>query len=339
MNDAHPLNLSDVTDEDIRRACHILRLPDDAFHGHDGADPRHLVLKCLETMDIAACPGSGKTTLLVAKLAILSEKWQHYTRGICVLSHTNAARSEIETRLGNTTVGRSLLSYPHYIGTIHGFVDEFLAIPWLRSRGYPVCTVNTDLCMDWRLKSLPVGIRKVVENRRDSNRVLSVKSPDFGVGAVRSGKGLLGTATPMYTAFREVCRKSAERGFFCYDEMFMWANDLLDKFPSVALMVRGRFPIVFIDEAQDNSDEQSAILHRVFTHGDEPAIRQRFGDGNQAIFDHLDAKQSQTDSFPDERVKKDLPSSHRFGQKITRRCRSTWAGSLWTGGLGAKRGV
>ena len=92
MGDDPPFDPPAITDEDIRRASSLLKLPDGAFHGETGTDPRQEVLKSMERIDVAACPGSGKTTLLVAKLAILAEKWQHRTRGICVLSHTNAAR-------------------------------------------------------------------------------------------------------------------------------------------------------------------------------------------------------------------------------------------------------
>jgi DNA helicase-2/ATP-dependent DNA helicase PcrA len=56
----------------------------------------------LDTIDFEACPGSGKTTLLVAKLAVLALRWRHRNQGICVLSHTNAARNEIGVKLGNS---------------------------------------------------------------------------------------------------------------------------------------------------------------------------------------------------------------------------------------------
>lgn len=76
----------------------------------------------MDSVDIQAFPGSGKTTILVAKLAILAKKWTYSNVGICVLSHTNVAREEIEERLGNTEIGRKLLSYPHFIGTEHSFL-------------------------------------------------------------------------------------------------------------------------------------------------------------------------------------------------------------------------
>ena len=111
-----------IEDLDIPWVCELLGLPATAFSGADGTDPRLPVLRSMDTLDIEACPGSGKTTLLVAKLAILARKWTQSRRGLCVLSHTNVARREIETSLGNTAAGQRLLSYPHFIGTIHGFV-------------------------------------------------------------------------------------------------------------------------------------------------------------------------------------------------------------------------
>ena len=186
-----------ITDQDIYWAISLLGLPRNAFQGDDGNDPRQKVLKSMEPMDIAACPGSGKTTLLVAKLAILANGWRHATRGICVLSHTNAARHEIEVRLGTTNVGRRLLSYPHFIGTIHGFVNEFLALPWLRSKGISINMIDTDVCHERRWKALPSNIRAALETNHYTSSVLSIRNPDCSLGEVRWGKrGVLGQILP-----------------------------------------------------------------------------------------------------------------------------------------------
>jgi DNA helicase II / ATP-dependent DNA helicase PcrA len=125
MPDAFPL-VPEITEEDIDWVIDLMRL-----NALDG--PRRTFLTARNTLDVSACPGSGKTTLVVAKLAILARKWTHRTKGICVLSHTNVAREEIQHRLGSTVVGQRLLNYPHFIDTIHGFVNRFLALPWLNS--------------------------------------------------------------------------------------------------------------------------------------------------------------------------------------------------------------
>jgi len=314
-----------------------LGLSVDAFYGTEGTDPRQEVLKCMDSIDVAACPGSGKTTLLVAKLAILAEKWQYRTRGICVLSHTNAARHEIEKHLGNTATGRRLLGYPHYIGTIHGFVNEFLAMPWLRSLGYPIKMIDTEVCHRRRWNSLPHNIRIGLEQNHYGPSVLSVKTSDFGVGQVRWGKGKqLGTNTPTYSNIQNACRDSADDGYFCYDEMFMWAGELMGTVFGVVDVLRNRFPILLIDEAQDNSKEQSAILSRIFMEGDNAVIRQRFGDANQAIFDFLGAEEAAADKFPGA-SKMELPNSYRFGQTIAKMADPLGLKPYDLQGLGPKR--
>lgn len=146
-----------VTDEDIEWVA--------ALMGLDAIDePRRAFLTSRSTHDVAACPGSGKTTLIVAKLAIFARKWPHRTKGICVLSHTNVAREEIQHRLGNTVVGQRLLGYPHFIDTIHGFVNRFLALPWLNSNGYPSPTIDDAVATAHRRGTLTVKEYKAVDS-------------------------------------------------------------------------------------------------------------------------------------------------------------------------------
>lgn len=48
-------------------------------------------------------------------------------------------------------------------------------------------------------------------------------------------------------------------------------------------------------------------------------VRQRFGDANQAIFDHEDDDEAaQTDPFPDLDVMREIPDSYRFGEGIAK---------------------
>lgn len=90
----------------------------------------------------------------------------------------------------------------------------------------------------------------------------------------------------------------------------------MDRCTEIIDVIRSRFPLLFIDEAQDNSEEQSSIIERIYMDGDTNVIRQRFGDNNQAIFDSLKGQSAATAPFPDDSIKADIPSSHRFGQKI-----------------------
>lgn len=311
------IELPEVSDEDVAWACSLLGLPATAFAGEDGQDPRLNVLKAHTSLDVEACPGSGKTTLLVAKLAIHARHWRAAERGVCVLSHTNAARREIEKKLGATSEGQRLLSYPHFVGTIHGFVNEYLALPWLRSNGITIEAIDDELCLSWRWSRLPFATKQALEQRRESIQRLRYQDHEFDIGDIPWGKGgTLGRQTATYQNMQGVCRDSYEAGLFCHDEMFVWASDLLDKHPLVVDHLRQRFPLLFVDEVQDNSEAQSRLLHRIFMDGDGPVQRQRYGDQNQAIYAYQGQAGAATDVFPIEGIKNTIPKSYRFGNSI-----------------------
>jgi DNA helicase II / ATP-dependent DNA helicase PcrA len=315
MNDRFHCTLPEITDAEIRRASRLLGLQESAFYGEDNLDPRQEVLKSVQQMDIAACPGSGKTTLLVAKLAILAEKWSYRTCGICVLSHTNAARNEIESKLGNTSSGRVLLSYPHFVGTIHRFVNEFLAIPWLRSHGYPIKMIDTDVSERRRWNKLTPNSRVFLQNKSVDESNIRILDANYSL-AKKNGQFPCGANTDTYINVKQACQETAREGYHCYDDMFVWARELTNAFPWLIGTIRNRFPFLFIDEAQDNGEDQSAILYRIFMDGGNGIVRQRFGDANQAIYNFVGDSGAVTDVFPEQAVKKDLPNSHRFGATI-----------------------
>jgi DNA helicase-2/ATP-dependent DNA helicase PcrA len=105
--------------------------------------------------------------------------------------------------------------------------------------------------------------------------------------------------------------------FFCHADMMIWAGQALDQCPELQEAARQRFPILFLDEIQDNSEVQSSVLRRTFMDGAGAVIRQRFGDMNQAIYDHAgDSSGANSDPFPDPAIAISVPNSHRFGQQI-----------------------
>lgn len=269
------------------------------------------VIRRTDSVDVEACPGSGKTTLLVAKLAILARRWKWSRSGMCVLSHTNAARDEIVNRLSASPEGAALLQYPHFIGTIHGFANEFLAIPYLRSKNNPITMIDTDVALSRRWAKVPRATKIFLDrkNNGDGRAFLRYSRDDFGGGKMST----LGEHTPTYAVVRAICEESSRQGYFCYDELFIWAGKLLDEQPTAATSLRARFPMLFIDEVQDNDESQSSLLHRVFMQGADPCRRQRLGDSNQAIYQSAAVTAgATTDTFPGA-VRADLPNSFRFG--------------------------
>ncbi len=306
--------IPEITDEDIDWVRDLLGL---------GVidPPRRTFLTARNTLDVSACPGSGKTTLIVAKLAIMALKWPHRIKGICVLSHTNAAREEIQRRLGGTVVGQRLLAYPHFIDTIHGFVNRFLALPWLNSNGYPSPTIDNDVTTAYRRGVLTDADYWTVQNflakKYSSFERLRVCARDLSFDL--SGKAFpAGPTAQSYKLSRQAIETAAEAGYFCYDEMFVWADALLEDFPAVASWLRCRFPLVILDEMQDTFKRQGAMLNAVFPRTSPDVVVQRVGDPNQAIFDDSDAEQDTSDPFPDPVAERSLgiPNSYRFGPDV-----------------------
>ena len=306
-----------VNDAEIEAASASVGLTPRAFHGRAGDDPRLKVLRSNGSIDVVACPGSGKTTLLVAKLAILAGRWTLPTTGVCVLSHTNVARIEIEKRLGAYPAGRAILSYPHFVGTIHAFVNQFIALPWLRSQGIDVVAIDNEICLQRRWSKLKHKQRKAVERTGRGKELLKIVDARHDLGEINWAKGRLGKRKDMYRAFVSACSATTQEGYFCHDDMMIWAAKALDENPEILTVVRRRFPVLFLDEVQDNSEEQSLIIRRVFTEGQGASLRQRFGDMNQAIYGRAnETSGAHSDSFPDPAITIAVPNSHRFGSQI-----------------------
>jgi DNA helicase-2/ATP-dependent DNA helicase PcrA len=117
-----------ISPEDIKEAECCLLAPGEAFDLQE----RVPFIRNLETCDLLAVPGSGKTTALLAKLICLEKKLPFADgSGILVLAHTNAAVDEITEKL--RPICPKLLDYPNFIGTVQGFINRFLVIPFCRS--------------------------------------------------------------------------------------------------------------------------------------------------------------------------------------------------------------
>lgn len=288
-------------------------------------EERIAVLKEVKSCDVQAGPGSGKTTILIAKLAILARKWPSRDRGICVLSHTNVARREIAQKLNLSPELRRLLHYPHFIGTIQTFVDQFLAIPFVRQQRVEVAAIDNERfgARAWAMfcKQSPKGrayllkrcgddlsrAQEIIGSLRLDGAQMRITHKMDGV------KGFAGSTSDTGRALTAVKESLRAEGYFRYDDMFAFAEACLFKVPYVAPALRRRFPWVFIDELQDTSRMQDSVIEQLF--GADGCIFQRFGDKNQAIFD-FDSDADDGQSLFGRRKTLFLNGTHRFGKSI-----------------------
>ncbi|OAM90388.1 hypothetical protein AW736_07880 [Termitidicoccus mucosus] len=282
------------------------------------------ILGCDNSCEVQSGPGSGKTTLLTAKLALLSECWRDAHRGVCVLSHTNVARREIEDRLASSASLRRLLDHPHFIGTFQAFVDQFIALPFLRQRDLPITAVDNERFARraWAAY-ITAGVypsaKGWLKHRGDETRIrqiiggLRYADGELRVDSANYPAGLPAPKSATYGDLRNLKHRLAKQGYFRFDDMYAMAERTLSKLPYLATAIRDRFAWVFVDELQDTSAVQCRLIEQLF-----PAshcVVQCFGDKNQTIF-NLDEDAVVAPKLFGKRPVLPLSSTRRFGPAI-----------------------
>lgn len=264
--------------------------------------------------DFQAAPGSGKTTLLGAKLALMAARWPHERRGICILTHTNVAREEIESCLRSAPHGEKLLSYPHFIGTIQAFVNRFLALPWLRSQGIELREIDDDAFEErfFRLVHADYSVKKWVgvNPYQRGSTIRGVRYRGAALDVVTTGQTPLPAAGAVISRVRAVKELMLKEGRVRHEDMFAFAEAALAGVPELADSLEHRFPNVFIDEMQDTSDPQLEVLTKVFR---TVSSVQRFGDVNQSILGR--GPRTAAQAFPVAGCH-EVKTSLRFGDEI-----------------------
>lgn len=281
-NQLSQLSLSPITDREIDTVIAELGLK-------EIDEDRRSFIRTLESVDVSACPGSGKTTLLLAKVRLLINRWSCANKGICMLSHTNVAKDEIAVGFG--TLGSELTDSgrPHFVGTIHSFINRYLATPYLLSRGIVPKVIDSDVAENYFMSRLHKQSKYGVFRSWMSNQYREVSDIKLCVADLEKpfGEKLLGSIganTGSYQCAANALRECIEAGYLRPDDILLFAEAYIKENPWVSAAIRSRFPIVFIDEMQDTSPLQATILDMLFPQDDSSVIIQRVGDPNQTIF-------------------------------------------------------
>lgn len=316
--------------------------------GCDFTDPSQTDFLAKATAcDVQAAPGNGKTTLLAAKLALLSRNWLTRRRGVCVISHTNAARTEVEDLIARHPTAARLMAYPHFTGTVTAFVNQFLALPYLRGLGWNLRQIDDDAFEAEALRRYPsywalrnqAGKASATVERWVGRLTLD---PGFDhVGhepdsvAVHRQKGQHGADTNCGKALAKLKASMIRSGLYRYADMTTLAWRALRENSALAERLRDRFPLVILDEAQDTNGDQLRLLEQIFKH--DTAAFQRLGDSNQTLYEDDTAEPAYWEPgagcIP-------LNTSRRFGGEIAGFASQLTVRQAQTiVGLGGKRGV
>lgn len=285
-------------------------------------------LRATDSCDVQAAPGNGKTTLLIAKLALLSQTWSSRAQGVCVISHTNAARNEVEKALLGHAAASVFLGYPHFIGTVTAFLHQFLALPYLRGIGWTVERIDDDafaVAAKRAMRRMPNLVKRTriqkgaLAHETESWAEKLELALDFTCSAgqppdrlkVRALRRQYGPHTDCGAELEVLKAELVNRGIYRFGDMVALARQALDAYPGLPDRLRRRFPLVLLDEAQDTSGIQLDILNTLF--GARAVAYQRLGDRNQTLYEGF--ADGGTIWTPPTNVIP-LDRSRRFGQEI-----------------------
>lgn len=265
----------EITDDDLKMAYRVLFNEDGEFDNE-----KKQIIKSFESCQIEASPGSGKTTTLVAKLIILAEKLKRkkYSKGICILTHTNVGIDVIKEKLGSK--GDILFKYPNFVGTLQSFIDTYLAIPYFKMKYKKKVELIDDEFVNSQYEKL--------KNKYPLNRFKNIHCSNFSFSKFfydfekkrfycEERCIIKDSSKITYKALYERINK----GILKYDEAVQLGSLYLEEYPQIKNFFNERFFLVQVDEMQDTSDESFEILERLFDK--EKIIVQYIGDKNQNI--------------------------------------------------------
>lgn len=333
----------EFSDSEIELACSELGIPKDSFAEKNSE--RRKIIDCWSNANIIACPGSGKTTLLLVKLMLLAKRMPFINgKGVCILTHTNVAINEIKERLGNGA--DALFEHPNYFGTIQGFVNRFLALPFhsrhstvgrasiiddfqyaknldrellhyykdKKSRSYKNVTYlmsrNENLKYGYRLTGKKRGESGLINRLNGDSyvpeRPNQKKQREYVDYSEEEKKEII-------ECLKEVKKNILRKGLVHYDDAYYLAKSFLDQ-SNVSDLISARFSFLLIDEAQDTQLHQMDIITAAFG---ASVVKQFYGDPDQAIFSNTFGGESAWDTDQAAFAKLAVSDSKRYGSKIS----------------------
>lgn len=234
---------------------------------------------------IKACPGSGKTYTVAHKLLSYVDNWKDYHSGVAVLSFTNVASNEIYEKAQSIHGGLGKLGYPHFIGTVDSFIDEYIVLRYGHLHTVGKVRPRIALADNWKI---PYKYWRSECHRNGC--VDNIEQFYYGIDK-NFYKGNEQVTCDLRKAKVLPCqqykRMLSDKGIVFQNETALFAYQLLKKYPKVAAAIAERFPIIIIDEVQDTSINQMAVFDLL----SESGMRSMFlvGDPDQSIYEWRNA--------------------------------------------------
>lgn len=209
---------------------------------------------------LLAVPGSGKTTVLVTRLGYMIYCKNIPPESILTVTYTLAATKDMSERFAvrfgedmakrlefrtiNGICARIIQYYGRRIGkTPFELVKDEKATTGMLIRicqdhgmGYPT---ESDLK---NVRTLITYIKNMMLNEEELQKL--EEESDIRIAGI----------------YREYCRQMREQKMMDYDDQMLYAYNMLRKAPGVLAYFQNRYPYICVDEAQDTSKIQHAII-------------------------------------------------------------------------------
>lgn len=271
------------------------------------SEQQQAVVDCTEPrIVVKACPGSGKTFSVAARMAkFLRENNLSRHQGIAAISFTNTACEVIQKEL-KETFGYANIGYPSFIGTIDSFINTYMFLPYAHLVMGCDCRpeiVGTEF-NKW-FDYDPTQTRYIrgkhgerIITSRDANyyfdlisfglndqllRLAPYQAYHFGKADWENSNKKDGSPKKIISELKEMKWKHFNAGKVNQADATYFAFKILNEYPSIARNIVRRFPILIIDEAQDTTELQMAIIDKLSQHGADSIML--IGDPDQAIFE------------------------------------------------------
>ena len=209
---------------------------------------------------LLAVPGSGKTTVLVTRLGYMIYCKNIPPESILTVTYTVAATKDMSERFAvrfgedmakrlefrtiNGICARIIQYYGRRIGkTPFELVKDEKATTGMLIRicqdhgmGYPT---ESDIK---NVRTLLTYIKNMMLNEEELQKL--EEESDIRIAGI----------------YREYCRQMREQKLMDYDDQMLYAYNMLRKDPGVLAYFQNRYPYICVDEAQDTSKIQHAII-------------------------------------------------------------------------------
>jgi len=261
---------------------------------------RDIYLNTQGKVALNACPGSGKTTSVAYKLTRLTKNW-HQTHskfvGIACLSFTNVAKDQIAEKY--SLFSNSHISFPHIVSTIDSFINQYITLPFYylftqgskdRPRILDDARFLDDLRFRHSISRLNNRGQKYQAPLKYMYRPSTIDTNMDGTYSSNARRPNL-SGDELHT-FNSYCRAvkhfQYSNGLLKTTDSTLVALQLLQDYPVIASMLALRFPYIIIDEAQDTSEIQYAILDNLIQNGLRNV--ELIGDPYQSLFEFREAR-------------------------------------------------